>query len=127
MIMVMIKVMIMIIVVNDKSNDNDNSSDIDNSNANINTDTSGSINGNTKALTEPPVNNNHFTQDENVLLLDLVKKNYIDRNIKVKWDQLAGLYNRAALDLINTNINIVLYKRHKDKSSQRYKDIMKKK
>ena len=121
---------------NDKSNDNDNSSDTDssndndNSNANINTDTSGSINGNTngsrKALTEPPVNNNHFTQDENVLLLDLVKKNYIDRNMKVKWDQLAGLYHRAALDLINTNINKVLYKRPKDKLLQRYKDIMKK-
>ena len=40
---------------------------------------------------------------------------------------LAGLYNRAALDLINTNINKVLYKRHKDKLLQRYKDIMKKK
>ena len=50
-----------------------------------------------------------------------------NRNIKVKWDQLAGLYHRAALDLINTNINKVLYKRHKDKLLQRYKDIMKKK
>ena len=42
-------------------------------------------------------------------------------------DTLCGLYNREALKLINTNKNMLLYKRSQTVLNQRHKDTKKKK
>jgi hypothetical protein len=108
---------------NNDTNDNDNNDDI----SSTNNDNSNNNNNNTP-LIEPSSNNTQFTEDENNLLLSLVDRNYTQRNKNVKWETLAFLYNKEALNILNKpNNSQVLYRRHYSKLEQRYKDIHKSK